>query len=155
MKAAFLKEPGKIYVTDIPVPRCGDDQVLIKIKEVGICGSDIHYYKKGRIGDHIIKEPFVLGHESSGVVCETGKNVKGFKLNEDFVSRKFKQAVRKAKLDEGIHFHTLRHSFASNLVQKGVSLYVVKELLGHESITTTQIYSHLQKKNLRDAIDLL
>ncbi len=79
MKAAFLKEPGKIYVADMPVPPSGDDQVLIKIKEVGICGSDIHYYNKGRIGDHIVKEPFVLGHESSGVVCEVGKNVKEFK----------------------------------------------------------------------------
>lgn len=82
-------------------------------------------------------------------------NAKGIKLNEDFVSKKFKQAVRDAGLSEEIHFHTLRHSFASNLVQKGVSLYVVKELLGHENISTTQIYSHLQNDNLRDAICLL
>jgi L-iditol 2-dehydrogenase len=82
MKAALLKEPGKMYVTDMPVPPCGDDQVLIKVKEVGICGSDIHYYNNGRIGDHIVKEPLVLGHESSGVVCEVGKNVKGFKPDD-------------------------------------------------------------------------
>lgn len=77
------------------------------------------------------------------------------KLNEDFVSKKFKKVVRKAKLNEGIHFHTLRHSFASNLVQKGVSLYVVKELLGHEDLSTTQIYSHLQSQNLKDAVNML
>ncbi|MBA4320787.1 MAG: hypothetical protein C0412_20545 [Flavobacterium sp.] len=48
-----------------------------------------------------------------------------------------------------------RHSFASLLAQKGVSLYVIKELLGHEDLATTQIYSHLQKQNLRDAVNLL
>ncbi|MCF8239765.1 MAG: tyrosine-type recombinase/integrase [Melioribacteraceae bacterium] len=82
-------------------------------------------------------------------------NEKGEKLNEDFVSKKFKKSVRAAKLNDEIHFHTLRHSFASNLVQKGVSLYVVKELLGHEDLSTTQIYSHLQRQNLKNAIYLL
>ncbi len=57
-----------------------------------------------------------------------------------------KKSVRAAELNDKIHFHSLRHSFASNLVQKGVSLYVVKELLGHEDIKTTQIYSHFSKK---------
>jgi len=79
----------------------------------------------------------------------------GIKFHEDYISKRFKATVRLAKLDEKIHFHTLRHSFASLLVQKGVSLYVVKELLGHESLTTTQIYSHLQQQNLRDAVNLL
>ncbi|MCL4551729.1 MAG: tyrosine-type recombinase/integrase [Bacteroidetes bacterium] len=81
--------------------------------------------------------------------------VVGIKLNEDFVSKKFKKVVRAAKLDDKIHFHSLRHSFASLLVQRGVSLYVVKELLGHEALSTTQIYSHLQQQNLRDAVNLL
>jgi site-specific recombinase XerD len=77
------------------------------------------------------------------------------KLNEDYVSKKFKEYVRAAKLDDKIHFHTLRHSFASLLAQKGVSLYIIKELLGHEDLATTQIYSHLQQQNLRDAVNLL
>ncbi len=79
----------------------------------------------------------------------------GIKLNEDFISKQFKKSVRAAGLDDKIHFHTLRHSFASMLVQRGVSLYVVKELLGHEDLSTTQIYSHLQKQNLMDAVNLL
>jgi site-specific recombinase XerD len=81
--------------------------------------------------------------------------VLGVKLNEDYVSKQFKKAVRSAGLSDDIHFHTLRHSFASNLIQKGASIYVVKELLGHESISTTQIYSHLQSENLSQAVSLL
>lgn len=77
------------------------------------------------------------------------------KLNENFVSKFFKRMVRKTSVDERVHFHTLRHSFASMLVQRGVSLYVVKEILGHEDLSTTQIYSHLQQQNLIDAINLI
>ena len=76
----------------------------------------------------------------------------GNKLYPSFVSKQFKLVVRKLNIDERIHFHSLRHSFASLLVQKGVSLYIVKELLGHSDIATTQIYSHLQTQNLFDAI---
>ncbi len=81
--------------------------------------------------------------------------IPGIRLNENYVSKKFKHSVRAAGLCDEIHFHSLRHSFASNLVQNGVSLYIVKELLGHEELSTTQIYSHLQSHNLRDAVNLL
>lgn len=81
--------------------------------------------------------------------------IKGKKLHQETISKQFKQAVRKSYLNDKIHFHTLRHSFASLLVQRGVSLYVVKELLGHEDLATTQTYSHLQPQNLRDAVNLI
>jgi site-specific recombinase XerD len=74
---------------------------------------------------------------------------------KDFISKNFKKIVRRLGMSERIHFHILRHSFASNLVQSGVSLYVVKELLGHEDLSTTQIYSHLQKENLTNAVKVL
>lgn len=77
------------------------------------------------------------------------------KLNGEFISKQFKKAVRAAELNEDIHFHSLRHSFASALVQRSVSLYTVKELLGHENIKTTQIYSHLQQESLNKAVNLL
>lgn len=63
--------------------------------------------------------------------------------------------MRKSNLNDKIHSYSLRHSFASILVQRGISLYVVKELLGHKDPATTQIYSHLQQQNLRDAVNLL
>ena len=77
------------------------------------------------------------------------------KLHQETISKQFKRAVRKSNLNENIHFHSLRHSFASLLAQKGVSLYIIKELLGHEDLATTQIYSHLQQQNLKDAVNLL
>ncbi len=78
----------------------------------------------------------------------------GEKFYDDLVGKQFKKAVRAAEMNEKIHFHTLRHSFASALVQNGVSIYVVKELLGHEDIRTTEIYSHLQNESLVKAITI-
>jgi site-specific recombinase XerD len=83
------------------------------------------------------------------------ERIPGFRLTIDYLSKHFKKAVRAAKMNDQIHLHTLRHSFASNLIQKGVSLYVIKELLGHEDFKTTQMYSHLQHQNLADAVNLL
>ncbi len=76
-------------------------------------------------------------------------------FNDDYVSRQFKYAVRDANLSEQIHFHTLRHSFASRLVQRGISLYIVKELLGHSDISTTQIYAHLDNGFLKAAVEVI
>ncbi len=100
----------------------------------------------------ILQNRFQLGRLPNNLVFYRYEDIK---LNEDFVSKQFKKAVRTAKLNDKIHFHSLRHSFASALVQRGTSLYAVKELLGHENIKTTQIYSHLAKENLMDAVHLL
>jgi integrase/recombinase XerD len=91
-------------------------------------------------------------HQSNDVVFY---RIEGKILHQETISKQFKDVVRESNLNERIHFHSLRHSFASLLVQRGVSLYVVKELLGHEDLATTQIYSHLQQQNLRDALNLL
>ena len=74
------------------------------------------------------------------------------KFTGDYFSKQFKCACKDATVDERIHFHSLRHSFASNLAQKGVSLYIIKELLGHSAIATTEIYAHLNLYTLREAI---
>jgi integrase/recombinase XerD len=77
------------------------------------------------------------------------------KLNSNFVSKKFKKSVRIAGLSNSYHFHVLRHSFASIIHQKGASLTVVKELLGHQDLKTTLIYSHLSRENLVNAVELI
>jgi len=76
-------------------------------------------------------------------------------LYPNYVTQCFRDLVKDCGLKKGISFHTLRHSFASMLVSKGVSLYVVKELLGHSDFATTQIYAHLESKSLKDAIEKL
>ncbi len=82
------------------------------------------------------------------------KNVE-FHYSREYISRTFKKVCRKVGLKEEIHFHSLRHSFASHLVMNGVPLVTIKELLGHSSILTTQIYSHVNYGALCDAINTL
>ena len=77
------------------------------------------------------------------------------KFNSVYVSKQFKKCVRSANLNDSIHFHTLRHSFASNLVQKGGSIYLVQKLLGHSQISTTQKYAHFNNESLQKVLDLL
>lgn len=59
-----------------------DTEVQISMHAVGICGSDVHYWKKGRIGDFILKAPMVLGHESSGIVSAVGEGVTHLKIGK-------------------------------------------------------------------------
>lgn len=82
MKVAVMEGIGKIGFTErkIPVPK--DDEVLVKLEYVGICGSDLHYYETGAIGNYVVEPPFVLGHEPGGIVVEVGKNVKHLKVGD-------------------------------------------------------------------------
>ncbi|MHC4607278.1 MAG: tyrosine-type recombinase/integrase, partial [Planctomycetota bacterium] len=70
------------------------------------------------------------------------------------VSHAFERAVRQAGIKD-FRFHDTRHTFASRLVQSGVPLNTVRELLGHKSMAMTMIYSPLAPSNLRDAVNLL
>ena len=78
---------------------------------------------------------------------------KGEKIDQGFLSRYFKKFILAAGLNPKLNFHSLRHSFASWLVQAGISIYTVSKLLGHSDIKTTQIYAHLRREDLRQATD--
>lgn len=56
-------------------------EVLLEMACVGICGSDVHYLVNGRIGDFVVRQPMIIGHESAGVVAKLGKNVKNLKVH--------------------------------------------------------------------------
>ena len=70
--AAVLHGIGDLRIEEHPMPQPGPHEVVVEIRSVGICGSDVHYYEHGRIGDHVVNAPMVLGHESSGVVVDRG-----------------------------------------------------------------------------------
>lgn len=79
MKVAVMNGIGQMGFVERPVPQPADNEVLVKLEYVGVCGSDMHYYETGRIGEYIVEPPFVLGHEPGGTVVEVGKNVKHLK----------------------------------------------------------------------------
>lgn len=79
MKVAVMNGIGQMGFIERAVPQPADNEVLVKLEYVGICGSDMHYYETGRIGDYIVNPPFVLGHEPGGTVVEVGKEVKHLK----------------------------------------------------------------------------
>lgn len=85
MKAYVTVKPGVIEVQERPKPQPGEGEVLLKVKCVGICGSDVHWFKHGRIGTNIMRKPTVLGHEFSAVVEETGDGVQGLEPGDKVV----------------------------------------------------------------------
>lgn len=75
MKTAVMTDIGKIQFEERAAPLPGAHDVLVKVEKVGICGSDLHYFEHGRIGDFVVDPPFVLGHEVAGTITQVGDNV--------------------------------------------------------------------------------
>ena len=82
MRAAVLLPEGGLEIEERPQPSPGPDQILVAPRLVGICGSDLHYYKDGRIGDWMIRRPHVLGHEFAGVVAALGAGVDAVEVGD-------------------------------------------------------------------------
>ena len=98
------------------------------------------------------RQPKVFSLEQKNYVFQKHP---GLRYERDFVSKQFKKAVRAAGLSEGLHFHSLRHSTASNMVRRGVPIAVVKEVLGHSDIKTTMVYSHVRREDMANAVKML
>jgi len=76
MKALILNRPGDIAIGEMPDPGPpGPGEVRIRVGAVGICGSDVHFFERGHIGDFVVREPLVLGHEAAGTVESVGAGV--------------------------------------------------------------------------------
>lgn len=75
MRAAVLHGIRDLVIEERRTPAAGPGEVLVKVSSVGICGSDVHYFEHGRIGDHVVESPMVLGHEAAGQIVAVGKGV--------------------------------------------------------------------------------
>ena len=119
----------------------GDKERLVPIGSSAI--KYINLYKE-QIRVHV---PVIPGNEDVVFL-----NRRGRKLSRVMIFMIIKEAAKKAGISKSISPHTFRHSFATHLVEGGADLRAVQEMLGHESITTTEIYTHLDREYLRDTL---
>ena len=82
MKAAVLHQPLDARIEEVEKPAPRDDEVLINVKAIGVCGSDVHYYKSGRIGSYVVEKPLILGHECAGDVVAVGPEITSLKVGD-------------------------------------------------------------------------
>ena len=82
MRASVLTARGTLTIQERPVPTIDADQVLIKVSSVGVCGSDVHFFNEGSLGDWVVRDPLVLGHESGGTIVAVGAVVDPTRVGE-------------------------------------------------------------------------
>jgi integrase/recombinase XerD len=131
LDAGFIRAVGK-----------GDKERLVPIGSSA--AKYITIYKKD-IRIHLQPKP---GNEDTLFL-----NNRGSKLSRVMIFLIIKELVKKAGIKKNVSPHTLRHSFATHLVEGGADLRAVQEMLGHESITTTEIYTHLDREFLRKTLE--
>jgi integrase len=132
------------------------EEVDVERKTILIQSSVVYNVKFGKIRTIPLNETAVellRARTRTSQYVFTGK--RGGRADANFVSRKFRVAVRAANVDKRIHFHSLRHTFASLLVRNNTSLYQVQKLLGHSSPRVTEIYAHLQHTDMESTVNSL
>ena len=82
MRASVLHSQLAVSLDTVSVPTLDPDQVLVRIAAVGVCGSDVHYFHEGRIGDFVVEQPMILGHESAGVIVAVGADVPADRIGQ-------------------------------------------------------------------------
>ena len=126
-----------------------------KRKTVNVQSNDSYHVKQGKMRTIPLNESAIhLLLQLKN--CQTSAyvfNIQQEKRSAWYTTYMFKQYVYKLGLNEKLHFHSLRHTFASWLVQDGVSLYEVQKLLGHSNISVTQVYAHLQPERLHSTVN--
>jgi L-iditol 2-dehydrogenase len=82
MRASRLHGIRDLRLEDLPRPTPGPGEVLLRVASVGTCGSDVHYYVDGRIGNHVVTAPIIMGHEFSAWVAGLGTGVEGLQVGQ-------------------------------------------------------------------------
>jgi L-iditol 2-dehydrogenase len=82
MRVSRLHGIHDIRLEDLPRPQPGPGEVLLKVASVGVCGSDVHYYEEGRIGDAVVTAPIIMGHEFSAWIAGLGAGVEGLEIGQ-------------------------------------------------------------------------
>ncbi|MEM9789351.1 MAG: tyrosine recombinase XerC [Planctomycetota bacterium] len=158
-----------LYSTGVRVSELVD----LDRKDMDFAGATMHVRGKGKkerivpLGSHamaairhylMLLEPDTRFHAVRREMAQTGNaplfvNKNGGRLSSRSVRRKLDKYLQGAGLDPSISPHTLRHSFATHLLDNGADLRSVQELLGHQSLSTTQVYTHLSTMRMRSAYD--
>ena len=134
---------SNLYFNDgfIKVVGKGDKERLVPIGQKAIKEIQLYFQDRNLLPN--------IDKASANIVF---LNRRGKKLSRITIFDFIKKLVVKAQIKKNISPHTFRHSFATHLIEGGADLRAVQEMLGHESITTTEIYTHLDREYLRDAI---
>ncbi len=83
MRAIVKRKPERgLWMEDVPIPKPGANEVLLKIKKSAICGTDLHIYKWDEWAQRTIKTPLIIGHEYVGEVIELGSEVHQYRIGE-------------------------------------------------------------------------
>lgn len=172
----FSKEDFRKFITSVKEPilkdiflfaaltglRLGEilslnwDNVNLERRLIVVANSDGFCTKSGRCRIVPMNSPvlnILAQRAATRGLCPSVYHSEGTRLQHSYVQHKFKKYVRLAKLNEALRFHSLRHTFATWLVQGGVNIYEVQKLLGHSDVRTTEIYSHLSARELQDAVN--
>ncbi|MFH1956609.1 MAG: tyrosine-type recombinase/integrase, partial [Patescibacteria group bacterium] len=138
--------------------------INLKIKDININELTIHIKEAKGNKDRITIFPDSLCDEIKKIISQNGKDdylfasERGGKLSERTAQKIFENALQKSGIKKDATFHSLRHSFATHLLENGVDVRYVQELLGHQNIRTTQLYTKVTNpsiKNIKSPLDKL
>ena len=131
-------ESSPLEFIEMPKIGKGDKQRLVPVSDTA--REKIYAYLDCRKGGSSSEETLFL-------------NNRGGRLSRVMIFTIIKQAVLRAGIDKQVSPHTFRHSFATHLLEGGASIRQVQEMLGHENIITTEIYTHLDNEHLRETVE--